>query len=73
MLCKIVIASLLGWMALANAQTPSSSAPLKLIVPFPPGDGLESAARVLGELVAKDLDTVVVIDNKVGASGAVAA
>lgn len=73
MLHTIVLASLLAFGALAHAQTTGSSAPLKLIVPFPPGDGLESAARVLGELVAKDLNTTVVVDNRVGASGAVAA
>jgi tripartite-type tricarboxylate transporter receptor subunit TctC len=75
MLRPIVLASLLafGALTLAHAQTSGGVAPLKLVVPFPPGDGLESAARVLAELVGKELNTTVVVENRVGASGAVAA
>ncbi|WP_423457807.1 Bug family tripartite tricarboxylate transporter substrate binding protein [Ottowia sp. VDI28] len=58
---------------LVHAQGASAGAPLRFVVPFPPGDGLETAARVLVDLVAKDLNTTIVIDNRPGASGAIAA
>lgn len=73
MLRRTVLAGLLAVSSLGHAQTVASGAPLKLIVPFPPGDGLETAARVLGDLIAKDLNTTVVIENRVGASGVIAA
>lgn len=73
MIRKFALSGLLVASAIANAQGLASTAPLKLVVPFPPGDGLEAAARVLGELVAKDLNTTIIVENKVGASGAIAA
>lgn len=56
--------------AVAHAQ---SSAPLRIVVPFPPGDALEAAARTLAEFAAGELGRPVVVENKPGASGFIAA
>lgn len=50
----------------AHAQ---SSGPLKIVVPFPPGDALETAARTLAEFAASELGRPVVVENKPGAAG----
>jgi tripartite-type tricarboxylate transporter receptor subunit TctC len=52
----------------ALAQT-SSSAPLKLMVPFTPGTGIDLIARTLGPKLAQRLNRPVVVENRVGASG----
>lgn len=57
----------------AHAQIGESVSPLKLVVPFPPGDAFENAARILGDLVAKDLKMPVIIENRPGAAGVIAA
>lgn len=73
MIRKFLLSGLMALSALAGAQTTTGNAPFRLVVPFPTGDGLESAARVLADIVAKDLNTPIIIDNRVGASGVIAA
>jgi tripartite-type tricarboxylate transporter receptor subunit TctC len=66
-----VAAMLCGLTALAQAQ--SGAAPLRLVVPFPPGDALDATARAMAELAAADLQRSIVVENKPGASGFIAA
>ncbi|MEO7548736.1 MAG: tripartite tricarboxylate transporter substrate binding protein [Ramlibacter sp.] len=55
---------------LALAQTPASGQPpLRLIVPFTPGTGIDLIARTVGPRLAERLGRPVVVDNRVGASG----
>ncbi len=49
----------------ARAQT----GPLKIVVPFPPGGATDTVARIVGPLMAKELNQTVVIDNRSGAGG----
>jgi tripartite-type tricarboxylate transporter receptor subunit TctC len=49
------------------------SGPIRIIVGFPPGGGADALARVVGQKLAVIWNQPVVIDNKAGASGTLAA
>ena len=55
--------------SLAWAQ--SGVAPIKLMVPFTPGTGIDIVARQLGPKLAQKLNRPVVVENRVGASGTI--
>lgn len=57
--------------SLALAQ-PYPARPLRFIVPFVPGGGLDVTARLLAPGMAQSLGKQVVIDNRPGAGGAIA-
>jgi tripartite-type tricarboxylate transporter receptor subunit TctC len=63
-------AVLLGCTLTAQAQT---SGPLTLVVPFPAGDALDATARAVVEAAAQELKTTIVVENKPGAGGYIAA
>jgi len=56
----------------ASAQT-WPSGPIRLIVPFPPGGSVDMVARAVGKRLTDSLGQAVVIDNRAGASGNIAA
>ena len=47
--------------------------PVKLIVPFPPGGPTDGMARIIGQKLAEAWKQPVIIDNRGGAGGAIAA
>ena len=47
--------------------------PLRFIVPFPPGGGADSLARIVGAVAGEWLGQTIVIDNRTGAGGNIAA
>jgi tripartite-type tricarboxylate transporter receptor subunit TctC len=54
----------------ALAQAPQSGGPpLKLIVPFTPGTGIDIVARTVGPKLGQRLGRAVVVENRAGASG----
>ena len=57
---------------LVTAQTPSN-APIKLLVGFPAGAGTDAIARTLGEKLKDELGVPVVVENRAGAGGQIAA
>ena len=59
--------------AMAGAAQPYPSKPLRFIVPFAPGGGNDIIARVIGQKLSERWGTQVVVDNRPGAGGNVAA
>src|SRR6476620_9308643 len=53
----------------ASAQQAAEGQPLRLIVPFTPGTGIDIIARTVGPKLGQRLGRPVVVDNRAGASG----
>ena len=53
------------------AQFPAK--PIRIVVPFPAGSATDVVARILGQSVSVAIGQAVLIDNKAGADGAIAA
>lgn len=73
---RLLTAAFLGLAAVsaaAAADTDYPDRPIRLMVHFPAGSSTDTIARVLADKVAADLGQPVVIDNKPGADGAIAA
>lgn len=67
-------ATLLSVMGVAMAQADSyPSKPIRLIVPAAPGGGADFLARVIGPKLGEGIGQSVVIENRSGASGTIAA
>lgn len=62
-------------LALPAAAAPAAypTKPLKLIVPFPAGSGTDTGARVLGQWLTAKTGQPVIVENRPGASGFIAA
>jgi tripartite-type tricarboxylate transporter receptor subunit TctC len=69
---RTVTACVLGFTALA-ASAAFPERPIRLVVGFPPGGGADFAARQVAEALGPALGTSVVVDNKPGANGTIAA
>jgi tripartite-type tricarboxylate transporter receptor subunit TctC len=61
-----------GICAISHAETYPAK-PIKLIVPFAPGAGTDTVARLVGQKLGESLGQSVVVENKTGASGAIGA
>jgi len=58
---------------LARAQATLPSGPVRIVVGFAPGGGTDALARVMAQKLAPLWNTQVVVENKAGASGVIAA
>ncbi|MBT2322464.1 Bug family tripartite tricarboxylate transporter substrate binding protein [Variovorax paradoxus] len=65
-----LLAAAAGFSAFAQAQ---QGAPIKLLVGFPAGAGSDAIARTLGEKLKDQLGAPVVVENRAGAGGQIAA
>ncbi|WP_454688610.1 Bug family tripartite tricarboxylate transporter substrate binding protein [Achromobacter aloeverae] len=62
------LAAILSWLPLAgHAADTFPDKPIHLIVPFPPGGGTDTLARVLAERIGAELKTSVIVENRPGA------
>jgi tripartite-type tricarboxylate transporter receptor subunit TctC len=57
----------------AHAQAPTSNKTTRIIVAFPPGGPVDFVARTMSEQLSKELGHLVIVENKAGANGAIAA
>lgn len=55
----------------AQAAEPWPAHPVHIIVPFAPGGGADSSARVLAEVMGPQLGQSIIVDNKPGAGSAI--
>lgn len=74
--CKLGLCTLMGSVLLtplwASAQgtTPAyPTRPIRAIVPFPAGGGIDTVIRILGPKMSESLGQQLIIDNRAGASG----
>jgi tripartite-type tricarboxylate transporter receptor subunit TctC len=64
----LAVAALVPAAGHVHAQTYPSK-PVRIIVPFPPGGGIDLFARIIGQKISEGLGQQVVIDNRPGAQG----
>jgi len=74
-MATMVAAAVFGIAALAPAaraaDEPYPNRPVKLIVPYTPGTGIDILARTLGQKLSEEWKVPVVVENRPGASGAI--
>ncbi|VCU69295.1 Tripartite tricarboxylate transporter family receptor [Pigmentiphaga humi] len=63
-------AALAGQAAHADRTFPDK--PVRVVVPFPPGQGSDILARAIGDKLSQKWGQAVVVENKAGANGAIA-
>ena len=69
-LFALTLTGLLGLAGMSHAQ---STKPLTIVVPFSPGGGTDTSARLLSQALGSKLGQTVIIENKPGAAGVIGA
>ena len=73
LLATVLASVLTTFSGLAGAQSGQPTQPIKLIVPFASGGPTDIAARIIAPRLSASLGRTVVVENKVGATGAIGA
>jgi len=73
---RALIAFAIGWLAttwwtLSAGAQGSTTKPIRIIVPFPPGGMTDQIVRRIQPLLEAELKTTIVIENRAGASGSI--
>ena len=58
-----------GFMPFATCGQPYPARPIRIIIPFPPGNTVDIMARLIGPKLTERLRQNVIVDNRAGASG----
>lgn len=74
----LVVASIVlaaSWSGLARAQSADGfpSRPIRIVVPFPPGGATDIIARVIAQKLTEQMGLPIIVENKAGANGNIAA
>ena len=75
-MCRTVVMGFVLGLCTSGAHAQQASGPdktIKLVVPFPAGGPTDTASRIVGQRLAERLKQTVVVENRAGASGAIAA
>ena len=67
----LLLTALISTGVFAQSADSYPSKPIRLIVPFPPGGGVDFVGRVVGQELGKRLGQQVAVDNRAGANGIV--
>ena len=62
-----------GFCASAHAQMPYPTKPIRIVVPFPPGGGVDLLARIVGGKMAETWGQALIVDHRPGASATLGA
>jgi len=73
LLLKLIITSLCFLITTSGFAQSYPNKPIKLIVPFPPGGPTDIVARPLAQMLGESMKQSVIVENKGGAGGSVAA
>lgn len=68
---KLLLLTLATMAFVASAQDKFPNGPIKMIVPFAAGGGVDSAARLIARQMQASLNVPVVVENKPGANGSI--
>ena len=68
---RMLVSALMLLATAAHAQFPAK--PVRVVVPFPAGSSTDIITRVLAQSVSQSIGQSLVVDNKAGADGAIAA
>lgn len=69
----LALFQLLGLTAGAVFAQDYPNKPVRIVVPYPPGGGVDVVARIIGQKLSQQWSQQVVIDNRAGASGNIGA
>src|SRR5262244_3393485 len=72
-LITLAILAVVALVAASRAQEAFPSKPVHLLVPFPPGGAVDIVARTLADELGKRWSANIIIENRPGAGGTIAA
>ena len=70
---RILLALAFAIAASALHAQPYPSKPIRLLVGYPPGGGMDAIGRIFAQRISEELGQQMVVENRAGASGAIAA
>src|SRR5690606_1556252 len=69
--CRALAGGLLALGAASAATAAFPEHPINLVVPYPPGGGVDGAGRLLAQQLSKQLNQEVVVENRAGGASVI--